>query len=989
MDKGANTSAGGELQSLEFQHFTVAVIDGHPAELGRGAMGITYKAYDRNLHIHVALKVINAAVLSGENARERFLREARSAAALRHPNVAAVFFLGEQEGSVFYAMEYVEGETVEAYIRRENAMPPVLALKIVSQVASALAAAQKEGIIHRDIKPSNIMLVQSDDGGIGVKVIDFGLAKSIESAPDSATITLTQGGFLGTPHFASPEQLEEREVDTRSDIYSLGVTLYYMLAGKTPFSGSMAQVMSQHLYRQPPIEALEGQPPVVTELLAAMLAKQAEDRPQTALDLRRRVDACLEELAFTNAGGESGLGDGRPAARVAGGEVIGGRFTLGERIGSAGEFARFRAQDAGQPDRPVEVVIADPAGTVIPGLREAVRKRVSLVGGLGAPAIRKVVAQGGSGRGWFFALETLEGITLLRLMKARRSLPLAEAILILRPIAEAADSLDRAGVARSGFAPHEILLAPGSDPATPLSKWPGLAVKIDALRIEHLLDVPADGTVVQSAAAALRRESAGDPGSAAFAVAGLAYEVLGGARFDAVHDHWTPLAELSQASNLVIRRALESEFAAAVEFVKALAGEGTTVLPATRMRPAPVAEAPVAPAVESAPPPPTGIPPARRPLAPILIAVASALAAVAITLGIVFLFIGRKPAPGVAAPAAPTPPPLVRSEPNQTPAAPERSGADVTRESYREEFARAQDLEKKGTIDSALIAYANLLTAHPQDRELSTAIDRIAAKIETDHPKGLNGGDFDRLRPALEAAAAHDNPHAEVLLGNALFDSDPATGLQWLQAAAKQGRTDAMVKAGLMLSNGRGVAAPDFKAAAAWFAEAAGRNDANGMTYLADCYLRGIGVDADPKRAAELLTTAVALGDDRAMNMLGRIYEKGIGLDKSDPQKAFDLYQRAAGAGNFDAQANLGVLYIKGDGVARDPAEAVRLWKEGAEKGNTTCMSLYATSLEDENVGRNPEQARVWYIKAARAGDQGAIEWCSRNNVSLNDATVP
>jgi len=298
-NSGANpeSTGGAGAEELHFQHFTVPVVNGHPLELGRGAMGITYKAFDRNLHVHVALKVINGAVLSSESARERFLREARSAAALRHPNVAAVFYLGEQEGSVFYAMEYVEGETIEAWIRREVGMPPVLALKIVAQVASALAAAQKEGIIHRDIKPSNIMLASSDDSDDPlVKVIDFGLAKSIESAPDSATVTLTQGGFLGTPHFASPEQLEEGVVDTRSDIYSLGVTLFYMLAGKTPFSGSMAQVMSQHLYRQPPLDLLNDQPPIVMELLASMLAKSPEERPQTAIELRKRVEAFQEQL---------------------------------------------------------------------------------------------------------------------------------------------------------------------------------------------------------------------------------------------------------------------------------------------------------------------------------------------------------------------------------------------------------------------------------------------------------------------------------------------------------------------------------------------------------------------------------------------------------------------------------------------------------------------------------------------------------------------
>ena len=256
--------------TVKFQHFEVLRHeDGRPYELGRGAMGITYKAFDTNLRCHVALKVINSAYLNSDVAQQRFLREARAAAALRHPNVATVFHLGNEEDNYFYAMEFVDGETVETCMKRLGAIPPVMALEIVIQVSRALAAAEKQGLVHRDIKPSNLMLVYEDENEFTVKVIDFGLAKSSDkdAAGGEDVATLTAGGFLGTPHFASPEQLEERAIDVRSDIYSLGVTLWYMLAGKTPFSGSLAQVMSQHLHRDPPFENLEGQIPEVVILL--------------------------------------------------------------------------------------------------------------------------------------------------------------------------------------------------------------------------------------------------------------------------------------------------------------------------------------------------------------------------------------------------------------------------------------------------------------------------------------------------------------------------------------------------------------------------------------------------------------------------------------------------------------------------------------------------------------------------------------------------
>ena len=276
----------------KFQHYEVQrKPDGSLYELGRGAMGVTYKAFDTNLRIDVALKVISPAFLGSDVARQRFLREARSAAALRHANVASVFHLGNEGDTCFYAMEFVEGDTVDARLRREGPLPVRTALEIALQVTRALTAADKQKLVHRDLKPSNIMLQSEDDGAIAVKVIDFGLAKAVdkESAGD---LTLTQGGFLGTPHFASPEQLEEKEVDVRSDIYSLGVTLWCMLTGKAPFSGSMAQVMSKHLYKPVPLEQLAGLPAAVVNLLQHMLEKQPDRRPQIA-ELRREIEAAL------------------------------------------------------------------------------------------------------------------------------------------------------------------------------------------------------------------------------------------------------------------------------------------------------------------------------------------------------------------------------------------------------------------------------------------------------------------------------------------------------------------------------------------------------------------------------------------------------------------------------------------------------------------------------------------------------------------------
>src|SRR6516165_2171731 len=181
--------------------------DGSLWELGRGAMGITYKAFDTNLRFPVALKVINSTYLENDTAKQRFLREARAAAALRHPNVASVFNLGTEEDKYFYVMEFIDGETVEARVRRQGPLEPLVALNIGLQVARALAVAAKHQLVHRDLKPTNLMLVDQEGEQL-VKVIDFGLAKvSKDSGEDSGALTVA--GFVGTPHFASPEQIEE------------------------------------------------------------------------------------------------------------------------------------------------------------------------------------------------------------------------------------------------------------------------------------------------------------------------------------------------------------------------------------------------------------------------------------------------------------------------------------------------------------------------------------------------------------------------------------------------------------------------------------------------------------------------------------------------------------------------------------------------------------------------------------------------------------
>jgi TolB-like protein/Tfp pilus assembly protein PilF len=248
------------------------------------------------LNSEVALKVIDRRVAQNPGAKSRFLREARAAANIHHPNVARVTYYGEQDGECFYAMELVKGETLEARVRRDRPMPFAIALEVIEQAARALAVAEACGVVHRDIKPSNIMLESDASGALTVKLIDYGVAKVMGPQAEPG-VEQTQAGFIGTPAFASPEQFAgagELPIDTRSDIYSLGVTLWYLLTGRTPFVGRTMEEIRARQTNELPLEQLRSLhlPGQVIALLKSMLAQDPKDRPQSARELLSAVHDC-------------------------------------------------------------------------------------------------------------------------------------------------------------------------------------------------------------------------------------------------------------------------------------------------------------------------------------------------------------------------------------------------------------------------------------------------------------------------------------------------------------------------------------------------------------------------------------------------------------------------------------------------------------------------------------------------------------------------
>src|SRR5690349_236269 len=257
-------------------------------ELGRGGMGVVYLARDVRLDRPVAIKLFPPEMASQASLRERFLREARTAARLSHPYIVPTHSVDEIGKFVFYVMTYVEGETLSQRVASHGPMKPADVSRVMREVAWALAYAHAQGVVHRDVKPANILLEKGSDRAM---VTDFGIARMTD------TSGLTQAGeLLGTPEYMSPEHGCGEPVDGRSDLYSLGVVGYHALTGAVPFSGSVSKVLAQHITKPPPSVASlsRGTPKALADAIDRCLAKNAKDRFPTGEAL---ADALAPALA--------------------------------------------------------------------------------------------------------------------------------------------------------------------------------------------------------------------------------------------------------------------------------------------------------------------------------------------------------------------------------------------------------------------------------------------------------------------------------------------------------------------------------------------------------------------------------------------------------------------------------------------------------------------------------------------------------------------
>jgi len=972
-------------EPLIFDHYEVLLReDGSLFELGRGAMGTTYKAFDTNLRIPVALKVINAAYLDSEVARQRFVREARSAAQLRHRNVASVFHLGVHEGTYFYSMEFIDGETVEACIRREGMLDPVLALGIAAQVSRALGAAERLGLVHRDIKPANLMLVKEDDELV-VKVIDFGLAKSVRA--DEEAVTMSMSGFVGTPHFASPEQLEEREIDVRSDIYSLGATLWYMLAGRAPFAGSLAQVMSQHLHKPPPFEHYAQWPKVAVDVMSRMLEKDPGRRYQTPAEAREALEQAAASLsgvqdfptlAETMAGSVDSARDG-----FAIGRKIAGEFEIVEALGDSTLGPVFRAQSKGAMVR-LTALPAELGAAGIASVQEQIRQ---VVAAPQANLLKPVGAMLDAGRGWLVE-EWTQGFTLGEMLRVRGGLGREEVLALFQQIVAGVDHALRAQLHRLPLSLPETFVNFGGavpDEHASISAWSDYTVKLRAVRVERVLTDSATWaggqTLVDAGPAAQSDAAQNVTATYVQSLSAMAYELLGGASLlDRIAApagmplRYVPLSGLSEQGNEVLKRGLDvtRSYASANDWLQALQSAEVDRISGQPRLPAKIASQP-GEQTQAA------LAPKNKSALPLVLGGLTGIAAAG---AFAFLLL-KHPAPTQTASATPAPTATPVSTPTPAPTiaqstptpAPTPSREDLLKKS----LADAQGYEDQSDWARALGAYLQMAKDFPESDAAKTHIQLLLMRIRK-APERLPDAQFELLKPMLTEAAKMNIVAAMMILGDGFLKSDPSSAFAWYSSAAQSGASEAVTRIGLMYSNGAGVSR-DLVKATTWLQRAAEMGDLDGMTYFAECLQLGKGVPKDPAKAVGWLQKAADQNDPRAMDKLANCYNHGIGVPM-DKGKAFELYKQASDLGFLDSLGNLGVMYAMGLGTAADTQKAVQLFKQGADKGSALCMYFYAQSIE-QGLAQDPAGAAAWYQKAAQLGQPDAIKWCREHQVTI------
>lgn len=496
---------GTPRSGIKFGNFEVlANQDGTPLLLGGGAYGKTYKSVHSFLGTVAALKVIHDSFAYDSGVRKRFLGDAKSLARLTHPHIVKIIDCGEEDGQLYYAMEYCDGGDLEKLAATRGALSDETVLLLGKQAAKALAYVHEQGWLHRDLKPSNFMLAMvSGQNEANLKLIDFGLVKAL--GQDNAGGMTQTGQFLGTLLFASPEQLREEELDERTDVFSLGLTLWFLLEGKLPFKGKPAQVVAQRLSGQSYHDSLPKEAHAVVKTLLDKMMHP--DRDQRFRDMRAVLSAIEQALSELHGTGLIALPkDPKPTAAVGADETPHpskvGLVTSNQRLGTRYELGeedkeiqtdlglRCRARQLPEGDAVhltiVRKILA--ADTMVVQHLDQMVVKASTCGGrflIRPLAFVQFLDQ------LALAEEYVEGLSLLSVLRIKRALTLPESSPILRQLAEACDLAKTAGITTLELVAHRVLfqfprqivasLSGGGVErliSKPVSQWPPFLVRL-------------------------------------------------------------------------------------------------------------------------------------------------------------------------------------------------------------------------------------------------------------------------------------------------------------------------------------------------------------------------------------------------------------------------------------------------------------------------------------------------------------------------------
>jgi serine/threonine protein kinase/TPR repeat protein len=984
--------------SERYQHYEVLRRDdGSLWELGRGAMGITYKAFDTNLRCPVALKVINNAYLTSEVARQRFLREARAAAALRHQNVASVFHLGTDHESYFYAMEFIDGETVDAYMKRKGPLEAAGALAITLQVSRALAAAAKQQLVHRDLKPANLMLVD-EEGEKVVKVIDFGLAKSAKREGDESGTLTVGGGFVGTPHFASPEQLEERDIDIRSDIYSLGATLYYMISGRPPFAGSVAQIMSQHLYKPLPLEPLQQSPRCVVELIQRMMEKDSAKRPQSPTELRRDILSCLEQMqasAITTARidiapgasqqpdtlATGTLGSVRPES-TATTKILAGRYQITRDLGEIPQGRQFDAGDL-QKNRRVLILVFSREFLADTKRFTLLEQEVEQVQRATLPQIQDIYSLESVDQTSFLVQEYVVGPRLVDVLRARSVLTPQEALLLLRFLAPVADHAEAHRLQQVNLTVSGVSLTAAAMPEgpfetallqRPLTQWTGLGVKVAPVDFS----VSSSDSVTWAGTATLVQSASGGGPRASYLgmLSLLIYELLGGPRSSVESTgRYKPISVLSEEGNSILRRGLIDDLSSAAEMAQLLESQvffrqtepGIAVippLPVVRPDDASQSEQIGSSSSPGAPPPlppagsqPSSVgasaePPAPLPLTPILpisppekrkisttgvflVGILALLVAGGVGFLIYAIFeIFPASHPG----ASPKPSPISRE--SQTPP-PSSSATPENR------LTPSPQVEESPSPPST-----------PEERttpEIAPSPEPVRSPVAEGTPS-----------PATPSNPPEIDNYQKLLAGaqDMVRQGEWQGALEaYLELADRYpDRTEPLTRIDNLLAELRNtegkIDASSYSRSKSYFVRAAEKGVVPAMLILGQ-----FSRDSEPAEALKWFESAAAKGSAPAMIGAGLLYSNR--RQSGDDRKALEYFLQAASVGDRVGKYLAGECYFFGKGTPADSRKAVEFLQESAALGEPRAMDLLGANYRRL---RQFDRARKYYEDAAAAG---------------------